>query len=116
MLTGALLGLMEQLALNIITLTEESSEREFFDSRITRAQTLMMLGNLAKSAANLPPEACARLPQIDWAAWHAVRIALAKPDQHPLQIWVAIKELTPMTLHHLYDYKRTQPQLFSMVM
>jgi uncharacterized protein with HEPN domain len=116
MIVGALLGLMEQLALNIITLTEESSEREFFDSRITRAQTLMMLGNLAKSAANLPPDACARLPQIDWAAWHAVRIALAKPDQHPLQIWVAIKELTPMTLHHLYDYKRTQPQLFSMVM
>lgn len=116
MIVGALLGLMEQLALNIITLTEESSEREFFDSRITRAQTLMMLGNLAKTCANLPPEAFERMHRIDWAAWHAVRIALAKPDQHPLQIWVAIKELTPMTLQHLYDYKRTQPKLFSMVM
>ncbi|MFH2134728.1 MAG: hypothetical protein ABII81_06050 [Pseudomonadota bacterium] len=116
MIVGALLGLMEQLALNIITLTEESSEREFFDSRITRAQTLMMLGNLAKACANLPPETCERMHQIDWAAWHAVKIALAKPDQHPLQIWVAIKELTPMTLQQLYDYKRTQPQLFSMVM
>ncbi|MDD2701361.1 MAG: hypothetical protein PHH36_09000 [Sideroxydans sp.] len=116
MLTGALLGLMEQLALNIITLTEASSEREFFDSRITRSQTLMMLGNLAKACANLPPETCERMHQIDWAAWHAVKIALTKPEQHPLQIWVAIKELTPMTLQQLYDYKRTQPQLFSMVM
>ncbi len=116
MLTGALLGLMEQLALNIITLTEESSEREFFDSRITRSQTLMMLGNLAKACSNLPPSVCERLPQIDWAAWHAVKNALAKPDQHPLQLWVAIKELTPMTLQYLYDYKRSQPQLFSMVM
>ncbi|GAB5604219.1 hypothetical protein [Sideroxyarcus sp. TK5] len=116
MLTGALLGLMEQLALNIITLTEESGEREFFDSRITRAQTLMMLGNLAKAANNLPPDARAKLHQIDWDAWHGLCIALAKPDDHPLKIWVAIKELTPMTLQHLYDYKRTQPQLFSMVM
>ena len=116
MLTGALLGLMEQLALNIITLTETSSEREFFASRLTRAQTLMMLGNLCKACANLPADARERLPQIDWAAWHALCMALDKPDQHPLQIWMAIRELTPMTLHHLHGYKRTQPQLFSMVM
>lgn len=116
MIVGALLGLMEQLALNVITLTEESSEREFFDSRITRSQTLMMLGNLCKACANLPDEARELLPQIDWAAWHALCIVLTKPDEHPLQIWVAIKELTPMTLYHLHDYKRTQPQLFSMVM
>ncbi len=116
MLTGALLGLMEQLALNIITLTEGCSEQDFFESRLTRSQTLTMLGNLAKSCANLPPDACQRMPQIDWVAWHALCKALNKPDQHPLQIWVAIKELTPMTLQHLYYYKRTQPQLFSMVM
>lgn len=116
MLTGALLGLMEQLALNIVTLTEECSEREFFDSRLTRAQTLQMLGNLSKTAANLPASARERLPQIDWAAWQVLGIALIDPDAHPLRIWVAVRELTPMTLYRLHDYKRTQPQLFSMVL
>lgn len=41
--------------------------------------------------------------------------ALPNPSQHPLQIWVAVKELTPLTLQHLNDYKRSQPQLFSIV-
>ena len=113
MLTGALLGLMEQIGLDIMTLTEEIDESEFFASRLTRVQTLKLLGNLAQSTANLPAEARERMPQIDWAAWAALAKALSNPSQHPLQIWVAIKELAPMTVQLLHDYRRTQPQLFS---
>lgn len=113
MLTGAMLGLMEQIALDIMTLTEEINGAEFFASRLTRAQTLQLLGSLAQTAANLPAEARERMPQIDWTAWAALAKVLPKPSQHPLQIWVAIKELTPMTVQLLHDYKRTQPQLFS---
>lgn len=116
MLTGAMLGLMEQIALDIMTLTVEISEEDFFASRLTRAQTLQLLGSLAQTAGNLPAETRERMPQIDWAAWAALKTALAQPSQHPLQIWVAIKELTPLTVQQLHGYKKAQPQLFSMVM
>lgn len=115
MLTGAMLGLMMQTGLDILTLTEELDESEFFTSRLTRSETQRLLGSLAKTAANLPAGVRERMPEIDWAAWAALATVLAEPSHHPLQIWVAIKELTPMTLQHLNGYKRTQPELFSVV-
>ena len=115
MLTGAMLGLMEKIALDIMTLTEEISEDEFFASHLTRAQTLQFLHSFAKTASNLAADTRERMHEIDWAAWAALAKVLAKPSQHPLQIWVAIKELTPMTVQHLHNYKRKQPQLFSIV-
>ena len=54
MLTGAMLGLMEQLGLDILTLTEELNETEFFASRLTRTETLRLLRSMTKTAANLP--------------------------------------------------------------
>lgn len=115
MLTGAMLGLLEQLGLDILTLTEELNETEFFASRLTRAQSLKLLRSMTRTAADLPAGVRERMPEIDWATWAALQVALAKPAQHPLQIWVAVKELTPMTLQQLKGYKRRQPQLFSMV-
>jgi len=115
MLNGAMLGLMERIALDVIVLTDEIGEKDFFSSRLTRTTTLQLLERLAQTAANLPADTRACMQEIDWAAWAALRIALARPSQHPLQIWVAIKELTPMTVQHLHDYKRKQPQLFSIV-
>lgn len=115
MLNGALLGLMRQLGLDIVTLTEELSEREFFASRLTRSETLKLLGSMAQTAADIPAEVKQSMPLIDWAAWLTLPSRLAHPERHPLQIWVAVKELTPLTVQHLNDYKRKQPQLFSMV-
>lgn len=115
MLTGALLGLMRQLGLDIITLTELIDEREFFASRLTRMETLKLLNSMAQTAADIPPEARARMPLIDWTAWLELPEKLAKPAQFPFQIWIAIKELTPLTVHQLNDYRRTQPKLFSIV-
>lgn len=115
MLTGAMLGLMEQIGLDILVLTEEINETEFFASRLTRTQTLQLLRSLSKTAANLPADTRELMHEIDWVAWAALTKVLAKPAQHPLQIWIAIKELTPMTVQHLYTYKRKQPQLFSIV-
>ncbi len=115
MLIGALLGLMRELGLDVITLTEELDEREFFNSRLTRIETLRLLGSMAQTAADIPVEVRGRMPQVDWAAWLSLPKKLADPAQFPLQIWVAVKELTPMTVHHLNDYRRTQPKLFSIV-
>ncbi len=115
MLSGAMLGLMERIGLDIMILTGEFSEGEFFNSRLTRLQTLQLLGHFAKTAANLPAATRELMPEIDWAAWAALAKALNKPEKHPMQIWVAIKELTPVTVQHLHDHKRKHPRLFSIV-
>jgi uncharacterized protein with HEPN domain len=115
MLTGAMLGLMQKLALDIMILTDEIGEEEFFASSMTRAQTMRLLRSMVQTVANLPAGTRERMPQIDWAAWAALRIAMASPSHHPLQIWVAIKELTPLTVQQLNGYKKVQPELFSMV-
>ncbi|MFA6014481.1 MAG: hypothetical protein WC742_05390 [Gallionellaceae bacterium] len=115
MLTGAMLGLMRQLGLDIITLTEEIDENEFFASRLTRIETLKLLNSMTLTIADLPAGVRERMPEIDWMAWEALANALPNPSRHPLQIWLAVKELTPLTLQHLNDYKRSQPQLFSIV-
>ena len=112
MLTGAMLGLMEQIALDILTLTEELNETEFFASRLTRAETLRLLRSFTKTAANLPSAVRDRMPEIDWLAWAALANALSRPSQHLLQIWVAVKELTPMTLHQLNGYKKDSRSCF----
>lgn len=115
MLTGAMLGLMERIALDIMVLTDEISEDDFFNSRLTKAQTLQLLASLARTAADLPAATRECMHEIDWAALAALPVALARPAQHPLQIWAAIKELTPLTVQRLHDYKRKQPELFSLV-
>ena len=115
MLIGAMLGLMERIALDIMVLTEEISEEDFFNSRLARVQTLQLLGSFAQTAANLPVETRERMHEIDWAAWAALAKVLPHPAKYPLQIWVAIKELTPMTVQHLHNCRRKQPQLFSIV-
>lgn len=115
MLSAAMLGLMRQLGLDIITLTEELDEGEFFASRLTRVQTLQLLGSMTQTAADLPAATREHLPEIDWEAWAALAGILPRASQHPLQIWVAIKELTPLTVQYLNGYKRSQPKLFSIV-
>jgi len=112
MLTAAMLGLIEQTGLNILILTEELDDREFFASRLTRLQTYQLLGVIAETAHNLPADIRARLSAIDWVAWAALPNALARPNEHALRIWVAAKELTPLTVQGLIDYKSLYPELF----
>jgi uncharacterized protein with HEPN domain len=115
MLRGAMLGLMRQIGMDIIVLTEEITETEFFASRITRIETLKLLQSMTKTAASVPVETRAFMPEIDWLAWAALASVLKTPSKHPLQLWVTIKELTPMTVQQLNGYKKRLPQLFSVV-
>jgi uncharacterized protein with HEPN domain len=115
MLTGAMLGLIRQTGMDIIVLTEELDEQEFFSSRLTRMETLRLLGVMAYTARDLPAHVREQLPQIDWTAWAALPPALIRPNEHPLRIWVAARELAPHTVQQLIDYRRVHPELFSMV-
>lgn len=115
MLTGAMLGLLRQTGMDIIVLTEELDEQEFFASRLTRQETLRLLGVMAYTARDLPAPVREQLPEIDWPAWAALPATLIRPNEHPLQIWVAARELAPRTVQQLIDYRRVVPELFSMV-
>lgn len=114
MLTGAMLGLLQQTGMDILVLTEELDEQEFFASRLTRQETLRLLGVMAYTARDLPAQAREQLPEIDWPAWAALPDALMRPNEHPLKIWVAARELAPRTVQLLIDYRRVHPQLFSL--
>jgi uncharacterized protein with HEPN domain len=114
MLTAAMLGLIEQTGLDILILTEELDDREFFASRLTRLQTYQLLGSLAETAHNLPAEVRARLSAINWDAWASLPATLVRPNEHAFRIWVAAKELTPLTVQSLIDYKRVYPELFAL--
>lgn len=113
MLTGAMLGLMQTIGQDIVTLAGELDEAEFFASRITLAETLRQLAAMSRNAQYMPFDIKVRTHRIDWASWAALAAALVKPSHHRLQIWVAIRELTPQTLRHLDEYRRAEPQLFS---
>ncbi|MBI1284302.1 MAG: hypothetical protein GC183_08195 [Thiobacillus sp.] len=115
MLTGAMLALLQQTGMDIIVLTEELDEQEFFASRLTRQETLRLLGVMAYTARGLPAGVREQLAEIDWPAWAALPEALIRPGDHPLKIWVAARELAPRTVQQLIDYRRVHPELFSMV-
>jgi len=86
MLTGTMLGLIQQTGMDIIVLTEELDEQEFFSSRLTRMETFRLLGVMTYNARNLPANAREQLPEIDWGASAALPTALVNPTGHPLQI------------------------------
>jgi len=115
MLTAAMLGLIQQTGLDILVLTEELDDQEFFASRLTRLQTFQLLGTLAQTTLNLPAEVRTRLFAINWDAWAALPAALARPNENAFRIWVAAKELTPLTLQSLFEYKRVYPELFALL-
>ncbi|MBI5891850.1 MAG: hypothetical protein HZB47_14470 [Nitrosomonadales bacterium] len=69
MLNAAMLGLMERIALDIMVLTDEIGEEDFFNSRLTKVQTLQLLASLAHTVVNLPADTRERMHEIDWAAW-----------------------------------------------
>lgn len=114
MLTGAMLGLLQQTGMDIIALTEKLDDQEFFASRLTRQKTLRLLGVMAYTARDLPALVRDQLTKIDWPAWTTLPPALMRPTEHPLQIWVAARELAPRIVQQLIDYKRVYPELFSL--
>jgi len=109
-----MLGLLQQTGMGITVLTGKFDAQEFFASRLTRQETLRLLGIMAYTARDLPAHVRDQLTQIDWPAWAALPPALMRPTEHPLQIWVAARELAPRTVQHLIDYKRVFPELFSL--
>jgi uncharacterized protein with HEPN domain len=112
MLQAALLGLIDDACTEILTLTEGVDEAAFFRSRLTHAETVKRLKAIAQAAAQLPEPARAAITEIDWARWQELGRELTAGSAGPLSVWVAVRELAPLTLNWLRVYRQSQPDLF----
>ena len=112
MLHAALLGLIDEACTEILTLTEEVDEAAFFRSRLTHGETVKRLKAIAQAAGELPDSARSTIAEIDWARWQELGRELAAGSAGPLTVWVAVRELAPLTLNWLRVYRQSQPDLF----
>jgi hypothetical protein len=69
---------------------------------------------MADTTRNLPAKVCEQIIEIDWADLTTLPAMLTRPTDPPLRIWVAARELAPLAVQHLIDYRRGYPELFSL--
>lgn len=109
----ALLGIVEQAGLAVLTLAENLSRDELLRSRLTREEVRRQLRILEGS---LPAGLKQAMPEIDWQGWQGLRPHLALPSGEAVDdaLWFAVESLTPALLLWLRVYRRGQPELFAM--
>ena len=113
-LTPALLGIIEDAARAMVTMTAEVDEEAFARSRLTLPAVRRHARTIVETAANLPAATRARLEHLDWDAWAAV---VSEGDKGGAAaraaLWFAARSLAPATLLWLATYRKHQPELFS---
>ncbi len=113
MITAAMLGSIEEAGSAVLTLTEGLEEGELLGSRLTRGEVTRQLGVLAAMLRDLPGTTIQAMPEIDWAGWRGMSIALR--DEGPARddaLWFGVRSLVPATLSWLRVYRQSQPELF----
>lgn len=116
MLNGALLGILEDAATAVLTMTEGLEQEEFFASRLTQKEVLRQLRIMTDTVGNLPAETRAQLAEIDWAGWTALGMQLKAADLREREaIWFGVRSLVPALLLWLRVYRKNQPEMFSFV-
>ena len=112
----ALLGIVEQAGLAVLTLAENLSRDELLRSRLTREEVRRQLRILEGSLAALPASLKQAMPEIDWQGWQGLCPHLALPSGEAVDdaLWFAVESLTPALLLWLRVYRRGQPELFAM--
>lgn len=114
MLSSALLGILEQAGMAVLTLSEGLEEEEFFATRLTQQEVLRQLRIMAETTANIPMEVKAQLAEIDWAGWSVLGLQLniAGGFDHEA-LWFGVRSLVPAMLMWLRVYHQNQPEVFS---
>lgn len=105
MITAAMLGSIEEAGAAVLTLTDGLEEGELLGSRLTRGEVTRQLGVLAAMLRDLPASAAQAMPEIDWAGWRGMGIALRNEG-------LVARSLVPATLSWLRVYRQSQPELF----
>lgn len=114
--TSALLGIVEQAGLAVVTLVENLSEDELLRSRLTRAEVRRQLVTLADSLAQLAPTLQHTLADLGWEGWQNLHSVLHGPPGRALDdaLWFASSSLAPATVLWLRVYRKEKPELFRM--
>ena len=114
--TSALLALIEQSGLAVVTLAEGLDEADLRRSRLTRAELLRHLRVLARSAVSVPPSAREDMPELDWDGWRSMVAQLQADHGEEVDeaLWFAVSSLVPASLLWLRVFRQSQPRLFEM--
>jgi uncharacterized protein with HEPN domain len=115
MLAGAMLGILEEAAITILTLTEGLEPEEFFAGRLTQQEVLRQTRIMAETAVNLPQELKQQMAEIDWAGWSVLCMQLrVSGGSERDALWFGVRSQVPATLMWLRVYRKNTPQLFSL--
>ena len=114
--TSALLALIEQSGLAVVTLAEGLDEADLRRSRLTRAEVLRHLRVLARSAMAVTPSARDDMPELDWDGWRSLALRLQADTGEDVEeaLWFAVTSLVPASLLWLRVYRQSHPQRFVM--
>lgn len=116
LLSGALLGILEEAGIAVLTLTEGLEPEEFFNSRFTQYETLNQMRIMADTAANVPDDLKLKMVEIDWTGWSVLGIELNIPGSAERDaLWFGVRSLVPATLMWMRVYKKDTPELFSLM-
>lgn len=115
LLSGALLGILEEAGTSVLILTEGVEPEEFFSSGLTQQEVLKQMRVMTETAANLPPELKHKIAEIDWAGWSVLNMQLTVAGGFERDaLWFAVRSLVPATLMWLRVYRKDAPELFSL--
>jgi uncharacterized protein with HEPN domain len=114
MLSGAMLGILEEAGTAVLTLSEGLEEEEFFATRLTQQEVSRQIRTIAQTAVAMPEEVKLQLAEIDWAAWSALETQFSSTgglDRDAL--WFGVRSLVPAMLMWMRVYRHNQPELFT---
>lgn len=115
LLAGAMLGIMEEVSLAVLTLTEGVEPDEFFASKLTQREVLNLTRTLVETAENIPDEVKHKMLEIDWAGWSVLGTQLKVAGGFERDaLWFAVRSLIPATMLWLRVFRKNEPQLFSL--
>lgn len=113
--SGAMLGILEEAGTAIMILTEGIEPDEFFSSRITKQEVLRQMHVMAETAVNIPKDIQREMVEIDWQGWSAIGVQLNLAiDLQRDALWFGVRSLVPATLMWLRVYRKYMPTLFSL--
>lgn len=115
---AALLGLVEQGATDILTLTENLDPDELLRTRLTRGEVMRRLRQIGACLLELEADGRERLPELDWAGWRTLGALLDGREgvQRDEAITFACSSLVPATLLWLRVHRQSQPELFRLAL
>ncbi len=114
MLDAAMLTIIDEAGVNVLTLTEGLDETEFFSTRLTRQEVGRQVATMAGILQRLSDGLRTEFSELDWEGWEGVwRQLEADGESGRHALWFAVRSLVPATLMWLRVYRQSRPELFA---